>query len=124
MVSEIDWMSINVQLSRLLGISLSHFNQIETAIFAAYNFDVGISGEHFKARFAQLDQVCKDKHEADIKDRARIDHEDVMEESRSEGELATSKPSAEPEEDEKTAVAQAESDSESSQETKLSSESR
>ena len=65
MISEIDWMSINVQLANILGISLKHFNQLEADIFAAFKFDVGLSEERFKAGVARLNQICATQYKAD-----------------------------------------------------------
>ena len=47
MLAEIDWMSINRPLADFLGISLSHFNQLEATLFATLNFNIGVSGEDF-----------------------------------------------------------------------------
>jgi hypothetical protein len=58
MLSEIDWMSLNVSLAKQLGISLAHFNQIEASVLAAYSFDIGISAEQFKEHFAKIDESC------------------------------------------------------------------
>ena len=43
MVSEVDMISLNVHLARLLGIELTHFNEIENALFSALDFDIGVS---------------------------------------------------------------------------------
>ena len=43
MVSEVDIISLNVDLARLLGIKLAHFNEIENALFSALDFDIGVS---------------------------------------------------------------------------------
>jgi len=43
MVSEVYIISLNVDLARLLGIKLAHFNEIENALFSALDFDIGVS---------------------------------------------------------------------------------
>ena len=87
MLCEIDWCSINVQLARLLGISLMHFNQLESAIFAALKYDVGISEERFKARLTQMEKVCADQHSTDTDEKiSGLEKAAVNEESRSDGE--------------------------------------
>ena len=48
MVAEIDWLSINRPLAGLLGLAVSHFNAMESAIFAGLNFNVGVTEEKFK----------------------------------------------------------------------------
>ena len=60
MVSEIDVMSVNVNVADLLMISKTHFNAIESQLFAALNFDVGISEEQFQTRFKKIDDECGD----------------------------------------------------------------
>ena len=48
MISEIDWQSLNQPLAGLLGLTVPHFNAMESAIFAGLNFNVGITEEKFK----------------------------------------------------------------------------
>ncbi len=50
MLAEIDWMSINKPLAGFLGISLTHFNQLESSLFAALDFNIGVSGHDFNER--------------------------------------------------------------------------
>lgn len=51
MISEIDMQSVNRNLAHdLLGLTMPHFNAMESAIFARLKFDVGISEEEFKSR--------------------------------------------------------------------------
>ena len=58
MVSEIDWLSINRPLAQLLGLTVPHFNAMETAIFAGLNFDVGVTEEKFKSKVQAMDKLC------------------------------------------------------------------
>lgn len=58
MVSEIDWQSLNQPLAGLLGLTVPHFNAMESAIFAGLNFNVGITEEKFKSKVDELDKVC------------------------------------------------------------------
>lgn len=50
MLAEIDWMSINKPLADILGISLSHFNTLESSLFAALDFNIGVSADEFNKR--------------------------------------------------------------------------
>jgi len=65
MVAEIDLMSVNVNLSRLLNIELRHFNDIEAALIAALQFDIGVSEDKFKAKFDSIDKLCSEKWSSD-----------------------------------------------------------
>lgn len=58
MVSEIDWMSLNQPLARLLGLTVDHFNRIESAIFAALDYNIGVTTEDFYKKFDSIDQAC------------------------------------------------------------------
>ena len=58
MVAEIDWMSLNKPLARLLGLTVEHFNCIESAIFAALDYDIGVTAEDFCKKFDLIDQAC------------------------------------------------------------------
>ena len=121
MLAEIDWMSLNVQLAELLGISLVQFNLIEASIFAAFQFDVGIPESQFKQRFAEMDESCAAQYKEQI-DKALAasklseDSSDRESESEMVQKMAEDEKSAGPLEDDDTETA--------SEETKLSSESR
>ena len=65
MVSEVDIISLNVDLARLLGIKLAHFNEIENALFSALDFDIGVSEQKFKAKFDLIDKLCGDLWSSD-----------------------------------------------------------
>ena len=58
MVAEIDWLSINGPLAGLLGLTVQHFNAMESSIFAGLNFNVGVTEEKFKSKVEELDKVC------------------------------------------------------------------
>ena len=47
MVAEIDLMSINAATARVLGLSLAHFNELESAVFVALSCDVGVPADKF-----------------------------------------------------------------------------
>ena len=53
-LAEIDWMSINRPLADFIGISLSHFNQLEAVLFATLNFNIGVSGADFNLRLQKM----------------------------------------------------------------------
>ena len=65
MVSEIDWLSINRPLAQLLGLTVPHFNAIESAIFAGLEENVGVTEEIFKSKVAALDKLCLTLFEAE-----------------------------------------------------------
>ena len=43
MLADIDVMGLNSHLSRALGMSVSHFNDIESAFFVSIDFNAGIT---------------------------------------------------------------------------------
>ena len=75
MLAEIDWMSINVQVAEIIGISLQHFNLMEVEMLSALNFDIGIPSERFKARLSQIDRLCQETYSADVSIVASSAHE-------------------------------------------------
>ena len=50
MVSEIDMLSINRPLAKLLGLTIPHFNAMESEIFAGLTFDASVTEEKFKSK--------------------------------------------------------------------------
>lgn len=64
MVSEIDWLSINKPLAQLLGLTVAHFNVMESAIFAGLDSDVGVTEELFKSKVQAMDKICLTLFEA------------------------------------------------------------
>ena len=50
MVSEIDMLSINRPLAKLLGLTIPHFNAMESEIFAGLTFDASVTEEKFKLK--------------------------------------------------------------------------
>ena len=67
MLQEIDWMSLNKPLARLLGISLTHFNTMESDIYRALNYHIGVSQQEFESRFTQMSDLCAALHQEDVK---------------------------------------------------------
>ena len=65
MLADIDVMGLNSHLSRVLGMSVSHFNDIESAFFMSINFDAGITEADFNAKVRVLNQECLSLHRAD-----------------------------------------------------------
>ena len=57
--------SLNANLACLLGISLAQFNEIESNILAALNFNAGFSEQSFNSKFSLIDKKCKELFEAD-----------------------------------------------------------
>ena len=65
MLTDIDVMGLNSHLSKELGMSVSHFNDIETAFFMSIDFNAGITEEDFNAKVRILDQECLPLYKAD-----------------------------------------------------------
>lgn len=65
MVQEIDVRSLNANLACLLNISLAQFNEIESNILSALNFNAGFSEQSFNANFSGIGKKCKELFEAD-----------------------------------------------------------
>ena len=66
MISEIDMMSINEPLSKMLGLSIEHFYRIECSIYRAMNFDIGISEEDFNGKVKNLNMHCQKLYSAEL----------------------------------------------------------
>ena len=56
MLTDIDVMGLNSHLARSLGMSVSHFNDIESVFFMAIDFNAGVTEEAFAAKVKFLDQ--------------------------------------------------------------------
>ena len=65
MVSEIDMKSINIPLKHIIDLPLWHFNTVESAFFAALDFDVGLTEESFNSKFKTLDEKSLSLFRAD-----------------------------------------------------------
>jgi len=68
MLCEIDWMSLNVPLAQLLCVSRQQFNQMESAVFAAFDYDIGLQEATFKTRFSTVENFCVELHRRDQSD--------------------------------------------------------
>lgn len=58
MVAEIDVLSVNVNLASILNVSLAQFNEMESEVCAALDFNIGVSADDFSAHFATIDSKC------------------------------------------------------------------
>ena len=65
MLADVDVMSLNSHLSSVLGMSVSHFNDIESAFFMSINFNAGITEADFNAKVRVLNQECLSLYKAD-----------------------------------------------------------
>ncbi len=63
-LEEIDWESLNGPLAKLLGMSVKQFNMMESEVFAALNYDIGITEDIFKTRLGTVSQECAAKYTA------------------------------------------------------------
>lgn len=55
MVAEIDVKAVSVNLACLLNISLPHFNEIESSLFEALDFNIGFSESDFDNSYIAID---------------------------------------------------------------------
>ena len=65
MLADIDVESLNSHLSSVLGMSVSHFNDIESAFFMSINFNAGITEADFNTKVRVLNQECQSLYKAD-----------------------------------------------------------
>lgn len=58
MVSEIDVQAVNANLAYLLNIPLAHFNELESRMFTALAFNIGITDMDFHDNFEVVNTKC------------------------------------------------------------------